>query len=173
MDLKQIISLHLDGLSNRKIGATLGISRNTVNTYMRLFGACDRSLKELLALDNGSLEALFPSHTTIDNVRYDELMRCFEGINRARNHPGFTFLHHYQEYVRTAKAPYGYTQFLEHYHRKYAKAKGSMKLEHDPGKELFIDFAGKKLHMVERDTGEVVPVEVFVAILPNSQYTYV
>jgi len=173
MDLKQIISLHLDGLSNRKIGATLGISRNTVNTYMRLFGACDRSLKELLALDNGALEALFPSHTTIDNVRYDELMRCFEGINRARNHPGFTFLHHYQEYVRTAKDPYGYTQFLEHYHRKYAKAKGSMKLEHDPGKELFIDFAGKKLHIVERDTGEVVPVEVFVAILPNSQYTYV
>ncbi len=173
MDLKQIISLHLDGLSNRKIGATLGISRNTVNTYIRLFGACDRSLKELLALDNGALEALFPSHTTIDNVRYDELMRCFEGINRARNHPGFTFLHHYQEYVRTAKAPYGYTQFLEHYHRKYAKAKGSMKLEHDPGKELFIDFAGKKLQIVERDTGEVVPVEVFVAILPNSQYTYV
>ncbi|MEE1964645.1 IS21 family transposase, partial [Allomuricauda taeanensis] len=173
MDLKQIISLHLDGLSNRKIGATLGISRNTVNTYMRLFGACDRSLKELLALDNGALEALFPSHTTIDNVRYDELMRCFEGINRARNHPGFTFLHHYRDYVRTARDPYGYTQFLEHYHRKYAKVKGSMKLEHDPGKELFIDFAGKKLHIVERDTGEVVPVEVFVAILPNSQYTYV
>jgi len=29
MDLKQIISLHLDGFSNRKIGATLGISCNT------------------------------------------------------------------------------------------------------------------------------------------------
>ncbi|RAJ18683.1 Homeodomain-like domain-containing protein, partial [Gelidibacter algens] len=39
MDLKQIISLHLDGFSNRKIGATLGISRNTVNNYMQLFKA--------------------------------------------------------------------------------------------------------------------------------------
>jgi hypothetical protein len=28
MDLKQILSLHLDGLSNRKIGASLGISPN-------------------------------------------------------------------------------------------------------------------------------------------------
>ncbi|WP_245576558.1 sigma factor-like helix-turn-helix DNA-binding protein, partial [Flexithrix dorotheae] len=36
MDLKQIITLHLDGLSNRKIGKTLGISRNTVNQYMAL-----------------------------------------------------------------------------------------------------------------------------------------
>ncbi|MEQ8419703.1 MAG: IS21 family transposase, partial [Arenibacter algicola] len=133
MDLKQIITLHLDGLSNRKIGTTLGISRNTVNSYMRLFGACDRPLKELLALDNGALEALFPSHTTIDNSRYEELMECFEGVNKARNHPGFTFLYHYQQYIQQAKEPYGYTQFMEHYRRKYAKAKGSMKLEHGAG----------------------------------------
>ncbi|WP_223857828.1 LuxR C-terminal-related transcriptional regulator [Sphingobacterium micropteri] len=44
MDLKQIITLHLDGASNRKIGSTLGISRNTVNTYMQLFSASDYSL---------------------------------------------------------------------------------------------------------------------------------
>jgi hypothetical protein len=62
---------------------------------------------------------------------------------------------------------------MEHYRRKYAKVKGSMKLEHDPGREMFIDFAGKKLHIVDRDTGELIPVEVFVAILPNSQYTFV
>ena len=48
MDIKQIITLHLDGFSNRKIGETLGISRNTVNTYMRLFKSCKYSCKELL-----------------------------------------------------------------------------------------------------------------------------
>jgi hypothetical protein len=48
-----------------------------------------------------------------------------------------------------------------------------MKLEHQAGKELFIDFAGKKLHITDKETGELIPVEVFVAILPNSQYTYV
>ncbi|SDF26133.1 Integrase core domain-containing protein, partial [Pricia antarctica] len=95
------------------------------------------------------------------------------GMNKARNHPGFTFLHHYHEYAQSAREPYGYTQFLEHYRRKYAKIKGSMKLEHEAGKEMFIDYAGKKLHIVDRETGELLPVEVFVAILPNSQYTYV
>ncbi len=173
MDLKQIISLHLDGFSNRKIGATLGISRNTVNTYIRLFRASDRSLKELLASDNAALEALFPSSTTIVNLRYKELMLYLEGIQKARNHPGFTFLYHYQEYVQHAAEPYSYTQFMEHYNRKYAKTKGSMKLEHDPGNEMYIDYAGKKLQIVDRATGELIAVEVFVAILPNSQYTYV
>lgn len=173
MDLKQIISLHQDGLSNRKISTTLGIARNTVNNYMQAFKASDYSLKELLVCDNAILEALFTSHTTIDNNRFDQLTRYFERMNKAKNHPGFTFLYHYQEYVQQVKNPYSYTQFMEHYHRKYAKLKGSMKLNHEPGHEIFIDFTGKKLHIVDRDSGEIIAVEVFVAILPNSHYTYV
>lgn len=173
MDLKQIITLHLDGYSNRKIGVTLGISRNTVNNYIRLFKGSDYTFDELRCLDYGALESLFPCSTTINNPRYDELMRYFEAINKARNHPGFTFLYHYQDYSHRVNQPYSYTQFMEHYRRKYAKQKGSMKLEHEAGKEMFIDFAGKKLQIVDKATGEVVPVEVFVAILPNSHYTYV
>lgn len=173
MDLKQILSLHLDGLSNRKVASTLGISRNTVNHYMRLFKASDYRLRELLDFDNGRLQQLFPSHTTIDNARYDGLMSYFEKVNKARNHPGLTFLYHYQGYAAQVADPYSYTQFMEHYRRRYAKTRGSMKLEHDPGKEMYIDFAGKKLHIVDKTTGELIPVEVFVAILPNSQYTYV
>ncbi|KAA1240355.1 IS21 family transposase [Aquimarina sp. RZ0] len=173
MDLKQIITLHLDGYSNRKIGATLGISRNTVNSYIGLFKGSDYSFKELLSFDTTGLASLFPSHTTINNPRYDELMRYFEGVNKARNHPGFTFLYHYGEYSERAANPYSYTQFMEHYRRKYTKQKGSMKLEHQAGNDMFIDYAGKKLHIVDKTTGELIAVEVFVAILPNSQYTYV
>ncbi|EKF53800.1 transposase, partial [Galbibacter marinus] len=64
MDLKQIISLHLDGFSNRKISLTLGIARNTVNNYMRVFKASSHTLRELLACDTEVLETLFTSHTT-------------------------------------------------------------------------------------------------------------
>jgi transposase len=94
-------------------------------------------------------------------------------MNHQANHPGFTFLFHYKEYQQQAENPYSYTQFMEHYHRKYPKNKGSMKLNHAPGHEVYIDYAGKKLQIINRKTGEIIPVEVFVAILPNSQYTYV
>src|SRR5690554_7463604 len=50
---------------------------------------------------------------------------------------------------------YIYTQFLEHYHRIYERSPGSMKLEHLPGHEVFIDFSGTKIDVVDRDTGEV------------------
>ncbi len=48
-----------------------------------------------------------------------------------------------------------------------------MKLDHRAGKELYVDFAGKKLEVVGPSTGEISQVEVFVATLPFSQYTYV
>lgn len=173
MDLKQIITLHLDGYSNRKIANTLGISRNTINTYMQLFAASDYSLEQLLSFEISELSELFSSYTTVDTQRHNELMLYFETVNKARNHPGFTFLYHYSQYADTVVNPYSYTQFMEHYNRKYKEKKGSMKLEHDPGKEMYIDFAGKKLSYVDKSTGEITPVEVFVAILPHSQYTYV
>lgn len=91
MDLKQILTLHLDGYSNRKIGSVLGISRNTVNTYRQLFAGSKYSFQQLLSFDTASLSELFSSHTTLDTARHNELMLYFEGVNKARNHPGFTF----------------------------------------------------------------------------------
>jgi biotin operon repressor len=41
VDLKQLLSLHSEGISNRQIGDLLEISRNTVNNYIKLIKASD------------------------------------------------------------------------------------------------------------------------------------
>jgi len=173
MDLKQMLSLHIDGYSNRKIATTLGFSRNTVNQYFQRFRSSEESMEHLLSKTDQELRVLFPLTTTIDNARYNELMKYFEEIHLAKHIPGFTFQYHYFEYCYQSKNSYSYTQFMEHYHRKYPKLGGSMKLEHVAANELYVDFAGKKLELVDKDTGEIIYVEVFVATLPCSQYTYV
>ncbi|MCK5029276.1 MAG: winged helix-turn-helix transcriptional regulator [Bacteroidales bacterium] len=81
MDLKQIITSHNDGLSNRQIGELLDISRNTVNSYMKLFKACDHEFDELLKIENTQLKELFTSHTTIKNDRFEQLMLYFNKVN--------------------------------------------------------------------------------------------
>ena len=145
MDLKQILSLYNDGVSNRQIGELLSVSRNTVNNYIKLARASDYSTKELLAMESHELGELFTAHTTLVTDRFNELMTWFDKVNQQRNHPGFTFMFHYLEYRNQVSNPYSYTQFMEHYHRKYDKVKGSMKLEHEAGKEMYIDFAGKNI----------------------------
>ncbi|WP_410503408.1 LuxR C-terminal-related transcriptional regulator [Gillisia sp. Hel_I_29] len=76
MDLKQIFSLHLDGFSNRKIGSTLGISRNTINIYMKLFTSNEYSFIELLHFDNATLSELFSSHT-LPLMLSDKMSGCY------------------------------------------------------------------------------------------------
>jgi predicted AAA+ superfamily ATPase len=70
MDLKQIISLHIDKYSNRAISNTLGISRNTINNYIQLFSYCDKDMHELLKLDESCLEELFSSKKTLNSKPY-------------------------------------------------------------------------------------------------------
>ncbi|SFL60605.1 Homeodomain-like domain-containing protein, partial [Porphyromonadaceae bacterium KH3CP3RA] len=64
MDIKQILVLIKDGFSNRKIGATLGISRNTVNSYVQQFNSSGYSIGELLNFEETRLNELFTGKTT-------------------------------------------------------------------------------------------------------------
>ena len=48
-----------------------------------------------------------------------------------------------------------------------------MHIEHKAGDKMYIDFAGKKLHVVHPDTGEIQDVEVFLSVLGASQLTYI
>ena len=47
-----------------------------------------------------------------------------------------------------------------------------MVLDHKPAKRLYIDFAGKKLHYVDKSTGALIECQVFVACLPFSDYCF-
>ena len=47
MDIKQIIALKLKGVSNRKIGVQLSISRNTINHYTKFFEEQNLSYQEI------------------------------------------------------------------------------------------------------------------------------
>lgn len=75
MDIKQILYLLKDGYSNRKIGATLGISRNTVNSYVRQFSSGKYSIGELLFFDEPRLNELFIGKTTIDTVKKNDFVK--------------------------------------------------------------------------------------------------
>ena len=47
-----------------------------------------------------------------------------------------------------------------------------MRQVHQGGEKLFVDYAGKKPSILDPATGEVIEVELFVAVLGASNYTY-
>jgi transposase len=48
-----------------------------------------------------------------------------------------------------------------------------MHIQRKPGEQMEVDWAGQTATIVDQDTGELVPVYVFVAALSSSQYAYV
>ena len=48
----------------------------------------------------------------------------------------------------------------------------SMRQVHRAGEKLFVDYSGRKPRVVDPNTGEVIEVELFVAVLGASNYTY-
>ena len=47
-----------------------------------------------------------------------------------------------------------------------------MRQVHKAGEKAFVDYSGKKPHLIDQLTGEHVEVELFVAVLGASSYTY-
>jgi transposase len=93
-------------------------------------------------------------------------------IHRERRKPGVTLALLHLEYLEHHPDGYRYTQYCEIY-RRWLKHRGlSMRHVHRAGEKLFVDYSGKKPTIIDPTTGEVTEVELFVAVLGASSYTY-
>jgi len=173
MDIRQLLQLKSKGLSNRKSGAIIGIHRNSVNPYVRLFKASGKSYKELLLLPDKELYDLFPAPVSVQKKKYEALSSRFDYFRKELKKVGCTRQHLWTAYLLECPDGYSYTQFNEHFNRWLKRIKSSGKLDHKAGDKVYIDYTGKKLSYVDKTTGEVIDVEVFVGILPCSGYTFV
>ena len=127
----------------------------------------------MLQLSDAELKELFPCRSASDSDRYEELASCFSYFKQQLLLPGGTREALWKEYLHTHPEGYGYTQFNEHYNNWLGQTKASGKLTHKAGDKLLVDYTGKKLQVVDKQTGEVSDVEVFVGVLPCSGYTFV
>jgi transposase len=87
--------------------------------------------------------------------------------------PGVTRQLLWQEYL--GKQPDGlkYTQFCYHFQKWQDDERISMHIDHKAGDKMFVDYTGQTMTVTDRKTGRQTAVQVFVAILPASQLTYV
>src|SRR5215210_1157790 len=76
------------------------------------------------------------------------------------------------EYLQPHPDGYRYSAFCGHYRAWLARQRLSMRQVHKAGEKLFVDYSGKKPEIVEATTGAVRAVELFVAVLGASNYTY-
>jgi len=155
--------------SHREVGRSLDLSVGMVSaTLGRAETAGLGTWDEVAALSDRELEArLYGPGRASTRPRPDPVW-----IHTERQHKSVTLelLHH--EYLEQHPGGYRYTQFCEYYRRWCKRQKLSMRQVHRAGEKVFIDYAGQQPKVVDPATGEVRDVELFVAVLGASSYTY-
>jgi transposase len=172
--LKQIIRLKEQGKGIKQIVRICGTSRNTVRKYLALIEQTSFNVTELLAMEVQALElALLPVDSKSRDDRYDLLLARMDYYHQELIRTGVNRWLLWSEYRQNNPNGYSYTQFCYHLSVYTKLQNGSLPINHIPGDLLYIDFAGKLLDYVDSHTGEVIKVQVFVATLGFSQYSYV
>jgi transposase len=172
--IRQLLRLYADGRGSKFISKATGIARNTVKKYLLQFIELRLTIDRVEAMSDKQLAALFLiAKPKIESSRAADLEALLPELADRLKKRGITKQILYADYISRCPGGYKSSAFLVRLNMYMGISKPSMRVPHKVGDKLFIDFTGKKLQVVDEDTGEVQEVEVFVAILGCSQLTYV
>ena len=173
--IKRIIQLKSEGLSKLKISGKLGIHRKTLDDYLFKLENTGKSYQDLIQYKEEDLSAIVynTKNTHQPDHRLDDLQKQFDNFSQQLTAPGVTRRLLWEEYKIGRPDGYSYTQFCEHFARYNKRNKATMHFDHRPGEYLQVDFAGKPLYIVDRETGEIIPCPVLICVFPFSNYPYI
>lgn len=177
--IREVLRLHFEcRLTQRQISASTGVSKGAISDYLQRARQAGLTWEQAKPLDDAEVEQrLFrllgrnepPRRAPID----------FDWVHRELRRVGVTLQQLWLEYreaaaaaPQTGAAPYGYSQFCDLYAIFRDKVDVTMRQVHLAGEKVFLDYSGKKPSIVDPLTGEVTMVELFVAVLGASNYTF-
>lgn len=173
MKIKQLLRLYTLGKSKSYISNHLGISRNTVAKYIQAYLQKNLTYDEAECMSDVDLIRLFEPEVKQIPLRRRQLFEQYKKLEKELKKPGSSRWSFWEEYCKNNPLAYSYSRFCENFRMWQKQTNPSLHIEHKAGDKLFVDFAGKRLHIVDKSTGELIPVEVFVSVLGCSQHTYV
>jgi transposase len=155
--------------SHRQVARALGISSSTVAGVSIDARSLGLDAAVVDALTDAELEArLYPKPAPLCLRPEPDCAALHVELRR----PGVTLALLHIEFLGTHPDGLRYTAFCDRYRAWTKRQSPVMRQVHVAGDKLFVDYAGMKPQLVDALTGEVTEVELFVAVLGASNYTY-
>ena len=157
-------------LTHRQIAQSCDISPSTVSEYITHARAAGIRWPLPEGMGEDELQALlFPERqratSTIPQPDWVE-------VHKEKQRQSVTLSLLWTEYRQDHPDGYSYSQFCHHYRQWRKTLNPVMRQSHRAGEKLFIDYAGQTVPVIDPETGEISEVQIFVATLGASNYTY-
>jgi transposase len=170
--LRELLRLCHAGLPQRMTAQSLGLAQGTVSKYLSRARAVGLSWPLPPELDDDErLEAfLFPR--PYDRPTDERPAPDWAEVHRELCRPDVTLTLLWEEYKAREPEGFSYSWFCNLYKAWTGRLKPTLRQVHIAGEKLFVDYAGRTLEVIDTQTGEVHPAQIFVAVLGASNYTY-
>jgi transposase len=175
MKIIEMLRLWEQNYSQRDIARSVNCSKTTVGELQKRCRAAGLSYTAAAGISDDAIQGLlYPDRFGGRPVKQDP---DWEGIQKRLDQGGRLNLRYlWEEYREANPKGLGYSQFCARY-GKWRHTTGKqvvMVQEHEPGKELFVDWAGDTLECVlDSETGKLLKAHFFVAALGDSGYPVV
>lgn len=170
--IRQMLRLARDGVSAREIGRTLGVARSTIQDNLNRAKAAGLSWPLPGELTDDALEQRLFARAGVRRGFRRRAEPDWASLACELKRPGVNLTVLWEEYRKVHPDGYGYSRFCDLYREFERRLSPVMRQHHPAGDKVFVDYSGKRLGIVDRDTGEVREVEIFVGVLGASNYTY-
>ena len=175
IQVKLILELRKSNLSQNEIARTRKISKHSIGAVCKISKERNITYDDIKDLSENEVYQMFFPTKHISETIYQN--PDYERVHSELNKTGVNLKLLWNEYrdscMTTETVSMGYTRFCEGYSNHISKNKLTSHLRHKPGIICEVDWSGKTMSIVDRHTGELVKVYLFVATLPYSQYSYV
>jgi transposase len=169
--IREILRLKSLGIGIRATAESCNCSRNTVRDVLRTAEIQGITWPLPGEMDDLNLASLiYPSAEGLVNRKPEP---DYEYIHNELKYPHANLRLLWTEYRRQQPDGLAYSQFCNRYGEWAAKTKAVMHIDHKPGEEMFVDWAGAKMKVIDRETGEIKEACIFVSTIGASAYPYV
>jgi transposase len=172
--IREVLRLRLaQGLSQRAVGESLGISTGAVNICLGRARRAGLGWPLPDSLDDAQLERLlYPPPPAVASEQRP--VPDWATVHRELRRPHVTLALLWEEYRAGAGGQdgFGYSWFCLLYREWVGRLKPTLRQVHTAGERVFVDFAGHIMEVIDGATGEVRQAQVFVAVLGASSYTF-
>lgn len=167
--IHEVLRCHfVHGLSREATARSVGIAKGSVTNVLQRFAASGLTWPLDPAMSETELAArLYPPATDMASVPRPDLPT----IERELRRPHVTLELLWREYHDVHPDGMSRASFYRYCRAQQAVAP-TMKMAHKAGDKLFVDYSGDGLSFVNRQTGEVVSVALFVCCWGASSFCY-
>ncbi len=160
-------------ISAQQTARALSLSKGSVINYLDRFERSGLGWPLPETLSDTALEAaLFPPVALAEAAEPARPLPDTEYISQELARPHVTLQRLWEEYAQAHPEGLKRTAYFEHY-AQHRPPRLDMKVVHKGGDKVFTDHSGDGLEYINRQTGEVIPAELFVSAWGASSYTYV